>query len=977
MLPPGHSLVSFYHINVFCWQFLYFVPFTSLFSLSWVSFLGFEHAIILLRPLSIVMRARGQSPSNSPFRNIIYNQQSDYACKPRGWISRCETMVCITCSLNDMYHGLTIVKTSLSNPASLEASVTTRYKTVLLISTVYSPIATRHITTSRVLSATVSKSALSLGATTISAGNISYIWTYPGSIVGVSSSSRSSTTLFLPSTMSTSYGISTTTIRSTSWVTVTTTVTPTSSTAAAAVSTTSATLSRSPSSFPATISSLISASTTSSATVSSLTSTSATSSPVSSTSFFLVSAIPTQPSYHEPITSTPQDFSQLIGREASSNRRAGIIAGGVTGALAGLAIIVLLALLLLRRRRKRELDQSHDHDKEARDTGLGLFLEKGATQTPVGNNSGGRLMFGGTSRDHETGTPAVPTEVASKTPQLPPLRPLSEMPNIGDGAMRNSPNYWGRPYSQDQHDPNRHPSLLPLPLRVMNPDRSRTDSPKLQDNTGGVTGMTANQIIHKATTAPAHSAQAPQHPKFWPNSLAAAVMAAKRTFSSDSVPRVNKASSSAGPSSNPQMQKRQFDPPPRLLGQSLTMPSSVILGGRYTPHQGSRTSLISKNGNPSVRVIGVDGVDEREREDTRHQRPSPPSSRTRSSSLSHSSSANIVVHACSSDDPFSDSHHDERSPSLSPSPSVIPLPLRPRSIPRRPLPGPVQTSRVSPHAHIQPHPRMPCTYSTETLIPTITTVNTKHQSMIARLSQTDKPDPENSSGSRSEHTTISSSPLSPPTPTAPSQTQHPNTVGTSNPISKTPFQDNGYTNRASQAEYPTPTSRQSAFSLRHSQPTSRQSALSWRHSQPTTLDLASPPSSPPLPLPSPSSSSPSSSSSTASSRRSTPCPSPYLSPAQRIDHSPRTTSSDSLPRFLRPSNGSGGGAGAGAGASSISVASQRSGPFDLATESLRGSVADTAGRGDGRVDGYGGGRGGYEREREQTPNWRICVYEGT
>ena len=576
------------------------LPATALCSIS-----SSEHVLSFILPLGVVMRKRRQFLSNPPISDIDHTWVSGHGYGGRGWASNYSPVVYIAFSSHNMCTKLTQNQTLSRIQDGLDA--VTYSTTMIYTSTVYTTISSPTYRVSRAQSATVLLDTLSPSATNLG-NHSSYTWGHPVA------TSPDCAVSGMFTVMTTIHITSTTTIRSVRVTTLTTTVSPSDAT-------------------------LLSSGTSLSA--------------QTRTRFLSgisASALPTKPSNHSPI----DQGSELIAKGPISKHRAAAVAGGITGALAGLAVIALLALLLLRRRRKSVSDGQTSYEVEG----------TASRRTRIMNSWHAARCNHNRIGDHQTSRPtnsAVRHEGGRSTPQLPPLRHVSDMPVIDGGLIRYSTGHWNRPFSQSSHDPKTHPSLLPLPLKVTNPDRPSPEVPRVDSHASSAVSITSaecSQQLHPGLFQKNRSA------------LGAAIMAVKRTFSSDSMPHTQDPqaeTSMAAPRAN------ILQPPPRL-GQTLTMPSAVILAGGNMPPS-SHASIFGN----------TNAMDHSSRTAPDHL--APHDGRSARSSVS----GNVIVHH-PPDDPFTIPAFGPGLaipyPSPSPSPSACPQPLFAE---KRPLPSPIRS----------------------------------------------------------------------------------------------------------------------------------------------------------------------------------------------------------------------------------------------------------------------------------------------
>lgn len=620
--------------------------------------------------------------------------------------------------------------------------------------------------------------------------------------------------------MSTSYTTRTTTVKSTQSVTVTTTVTP----SALAAITSSPTIHPTSSSL-----------------------TSLTLSPSTrSLSSLLTSVLPSQPSYHDPAST--QRPSELIDQGTVSKHNAGVVAGGVTGGLAGLAIVALLVLLLIRRRKRGDGNESY------------VSYEKQLPPRPQQDQ--GAVEAGGIS-------PWPARLHTGSIPQLPPVRLVSGEPTVDGGLV--SLNHWDRPYSQDEYDPRSHPSLVPTRLRVTNPDGSRPTTPRITSTSSSL----ADGWIPRQTHLLSISV------------LGAACMKLKRLLSSESVPRA------PGPSSSQRAYHGQEDRiPPPLSNQHLTMPSSVILAGETMPDSSFHGSM----GDGSVRR----GV---------------PSS---------ASSANAIAPhppTDTSETPSPDPHRPDSISFFRPrDPTAPPLPPKKtwlEQVTKQPLPALLQIGQVPPLTNneaqhqLPPRPRNPTPSRALSPLRPLPHPPTRSnfQPPVPAATALHTPRPSLSAFSTNTSVTTIESLQETPSYLVRTTTDPTHRISSSARISGyfTPSHSAENTNEAGYGHFLTPGS--------------------WQRSESNTTSTR------------------------GSSKRSS------MAGDERIPKSERRDSGSSVGSYL---NGT--------------VRSGRSGPFDLATSSLRGSSP-----GGSRIGSFWGSSGGGGGGREGTPNWvsHIEPYEGT
>lgn len=223
--------------------------------------------------------------------------------------------------------------------------------------------------------------------------------------------------------------------------------------------------------------------------------------------------------------------SLLVSPKGSSKHSAAI-AGGMTGSLAGVALLGLLFLFLFRRRKRRPLDnEKHEVTTEPRMSSSSQALPSAIAAAGAPRHSDKSIV--------------------------PQRSPSGRPPIIDHNLIHMDLNHWDRPFAHE--DP--HPRDDSSPLRLMNPDPTPTPPIILTASSSVSPENNPHRFLQRQRSA-----------------LAAALLSVKRSFSSqDVVPRHASEEShthtSAHPSAHPS--------PLHIQDKSnkLTMPSEVILAG--------------------------------------------------------------------------------------------------------------------------------------------------------------------------------------------------------------------------------------------------------------------------------------------------------------------------------------------------------------------------------------------------------------
>lgn len=216
-----------------------------------------------------------------------------------------------------------------------------------------------------------------------------------------------------------------------------------------------------------------------------------------------------------------------------SSRRSAAIAGGMTGGIAGIAMLGLLLLLLFRRRKRRRNDEKSSVVSEPRMSSSSQALPPAIAAAGVTRHSNGSAAIVAPHSQHR------------------------QLPIIQDNLIHVNFDHWDRPFAHE--DP--HQRKTGSPLRLMNPDP--TPTPPAPANTSSLSLPPG-----AAPTPPPHNFLSRQR-----SALTAALLSVKRSFSSQDV--VPRHASNETTTSHTQPHKSLPVPP----HNKLTMPSEVILAG--------------------------------------------------------------------------------------------------------------------------------------------------------------------------------------------------------------------------------------------------------------------------------------------------------------------------------------------------------------------------------------------------------------
>ncbi|THX09509.1 hypothetical protein D6D18_01248 [Aureobasidium pullulans] len=245
--------------------------------------------------------------------------------------------------------------------------------------------------------------------------------------------------------------------------------------------------------------------------------------------------------------------SLLVSPKGSSKHSAAI-AGGMTGSLAGIALIGLLFLFLFRRRKRRPpYHEKHEAAAEPRMSSSSQALPS---------------AIAGAGAPRHSDRSIVPQRSPSGRP-----------PVIDHNLIHMDLNHWDRPLAHE--DP--HPRHDGSPLRLMNPDPTPTPPIILTASSSVSPENNPHRFLQRQRSA-----------------LAAALLSVKRSFSSqDVVPRHASEEShthtSAHPSAHPS--------PLHIQDKSnkLTMPSEVILAGASATESRPMSSQSAMSNNTIIR----------------------------------------------------------------------------------------------------------------------------------------------------------------------------------------------------------------------------------------------------------------------------------------------------------------------------------------------------------------------------------------
>ena len=245
--------------------------------------------------------------------------------------------------------------------------------------------------------------------------------------------------------------------------------------------------------------------------------------------------------------------SLLVSPKGSSKHSAAI-AGGMTGSLAGVALLGLLFLFLFRRRKRRPLDnEKHEVTTEPRMSSSSQALPSAIAAAGAPRHSDRSIV--------------------------PQRSPSGRPPIIDHNLIHMDLNHWDRPFAHE--DP--HPRDDSSPLRLMNPDPTPTPPIILTASSSVSPENNPHRFLQRQRSA-----------------LAAALLSVKRSFSSqDVVPRHASEEShthtSAHPSAHPS--------PLHIQDKSnkLTMPSEVILAGASVTESRPMSSQSAMSDNTIIR----------------------------------------------------------------------------------------------------------------------------------------------------------------------------------------------------------------------------------------------------------------------------------------------------------------------------------------------------------------------------------------
>ncbi|CAD0018655.1 unnamed protein product, partial [Aureobasidium pullulans] len=245
--------------------------------------------------------------------------------------------------------------------------------------------------------------------------------------------------------------------------------------------------------------------------------------------------------------------SLLVSPKGSSKHSAAI-AGGMTGSLAGMALIGLLFLFLFRRRKRRPpYNEKHEAAAEPRMSSSSQALPSAIAAAGAPRHSDRSIV--------------------------PQRSPSGRPPIIDHNLIHMDLNHWDRPFAHE--DP--HPRDDSSPLRLMNPDPTPTPPIILTASSSVSPENNPHRFLQRQRSA-----------------LAAALLSVKRSLSSqDVVPRHASEEShthtSAHPSAHPS--------PLHIQDKSnkLTMPSEVILAGASVTESRPMSSQSAISDNTIIR----------------------------------------------------------------------------------------------------------------------------------------------------------------------------------------------------------------------------------------------------------------------------------------------------------------------------------------------------------------------------------------
>ncbi|EMC95904.1 hypothetical protein BAUCODRAFT_508776 [Baudoinia panamericana UAMH 10762] len=161
---------------------------------------------------------------------------------------------------------------------------------------------------------------------------------------------------------------------------------------------------------------------------------------------------------------TPSATAQGVTHRYETMHKHAII-GGLCGTVAGLVVLGLLVFFWLTRRRRQQQREGDTASDAASGSPEGSFTEKGLRPSIV------RKWTELTGK----GTPKQPPEPGSTSPVT-----VDEEHHI----IRMSVQHWPRPYARG-HGEGFRESVGPGQLRVMNPDQSRPQTPRMSSDTAG------------------------------------------------------------------------------------------------------------------------------------------------------------------------------------------------------------------------------------------------------------------------------------------------------------------------------------------------------------------------------------------------------------------------------------------------------------------------------------------------------------